>query len=400
MNLNLLKNHLKYQKFSSDSLKVLIINSGYFLQREFSDALLKLNHKIRLVKLYPKLSANPAVKPAKENADPKFLENLLNQLVSFKPDFIFTVNMLGFDTEGFLANILSDLEIPVVNWFVDTPPGIMKNNKNLDKENFVSISWERDYLQPFKEVYHKHHIIYSPYGTSLKAPLQVKNKDNLKYQLSFVGSSMVSASEKWEILAEITKEQKKKFHLEISETDRNLKDFISDFTKKTGDYNLKNYYYFEGSRIIREKAISYLCCKHKVTVFGDQKWSNLDLNYTLEDFVNFYTELPQVYNESLINLNFTSPQMKTAVNQRVFDAPAAGSLLITDNQSDLLELFPENDFPVFDSLSELNDLIEYYQTHEAERKKIIQKLQHFIFNEHTYQNRLTFLIPKLKEYFL
>ena len=46
--------------------------------------------------------------------------------------------------------------------------------------------------------------------------------------------------------------------------------------------------------------------------------------------LNYYKDLPLLYNACKINFNATSLQMKEAVNQRVFDVPACGAFLLTD----------------------------------------------------------------------
>lgn len=63
-------------------------------------------------------------------------------------------------------------------------------------------------------------------------------------------------------------------------------------------------------------------------------------------------------NGTAINVNQTSLQMRDAVNQRVFDCPAAGGFVITDNQPDLHEYFDvTREMVTYDSLGELSDKV-------------------------------------------
>ena len=55
--------------------------------------------------------------------------------------------------------------------------------------------------------------------------------------------------------------------------------------------------------------------------------------------VDYRSEIAQWYRRIKINLNITSCQMPTALNQRVFDVPACGGFILNDNQTDLKELF-------------------------------------------------------------
>ena len=45
-------------------------------------------------------------------------------------------------------------------------------------------------------------------------------------------------------------------------------------------------------------------------------------------------DLPAVYADSKINLNITSAQLETSVNNRVFDVAATGAFLLTDHRAD------------------------------------------------------------------
>jgi spore maturation protein CgeB len=46
--------------------------------------------------------------------------------------------------------------------------------------------------------------------------------------------------------------------------------------------------------------------------------------------LNYYRDLPAFYNVTQVSFNATSRQMKEGVNQRVFDVPACGGVVVTD----------------------------------------------------------------------
>ncbi|MCX5907592.1 MAG: hypothetical protein NTY64_10495 [Deltaproteobacteria bacterium] len=93
---------LKYQKFQSEQLRILLINSQYLMMGELSRAIQNLGHSLRTL----------VIEREAEMAQSEFMAGLLRVLMDFKPDFILTVNHLGFDREGIVTDFLTTLEIP------------------------------------------------------------------------------------------------------------------------------------------------------------------------------------------------------------------------------------------------------------------------------------------------
>ena len=60
-----------------------------------------------------------------DKADSQFLKALLMAVVEFRPDFLLTINHIGFDEKGVLAGILEGYDIPLASWFVDHPLPIL-----------------------------------------------------------------------------------------------------------------------------------------------------------------------------------------------------------------------------------------------------------------------------------
>ena len=91
-------------------------------------------------------------------------------------------------------------------------------------------------------------------------------------------------------------------------------------------------------------------------IYGDDNWPQIMPNSQFMGPVNYGEDLSQVYEASTINLNATSLQMQTAVNQRVFDVPASGGLIITDAQADAMEHFePGAEIVTYKCAEELKD---------------------------------------------
>jgi spore maturation protein CgeB len=133
-------------------------------------------------------------------------------------------------------------------------------------------------------------------------------------------------------------------------------------------------------------------------VHGDALWTQVARR--CHGPVGYFTDLAPFYRSTAINLNTTSLQMKTAVNQRVFDCPAAGGFLITDAQDDLDELFdPESEVVTYHSLDELEEQVRRYRNQAEERVAIVRAAQRRIAAHHTHAHRLRMLEDFLRERF-
>jgi hypothetical protein len=116
--------------------------------------------------------------------------------------------------------------------------------------------------------------------------------------------------------------------------------------------------FIEGTRKLRLEIVRALQEEGLVTR-GDKAWR--DITPQCDTFLNYETELPAYYRHCPINLNTTSIQMPTAVNQRVFDCPAAGGFLLTDQQQTLTDLFDtDSEVATYQSPTECRDQLRHY----------------------------------------
>lgn len=384
-----LREHFNYAKFAKKPYKVLVINTGYFLLKEFCSAMVEKGHKVKQVKFYDCLPANPFIKSSEQFARADFLADFLQSAIEFQPDFVFTVNMLGFDAGGTLLEMLEQLSVPVLNWFVDTPFGILSEDVRVDYHNILSLCWERNFIQPFRNRFSKHRIEYMPYGTALTGREKLSNPD-FANQISFVGSSMHYGVSTWRETATISPSLEKEFTLYIKDSLYTLPKMLEDFFRefRVDDRLQQTFFYFLGSKLYRENMVKCLSPGGNFAVYGDDGWRKSGINnLKLFPSLDYYRETPQLFYNSKININITSPQMATAVNQRVFDIPAAGGFLLTDFRSDLQEIFGDG-FTSFSSTEELKDLGAYYLRHDSVRSCLAAEMQSYVLANHRYANRL------------
>lgn len=88
-----------------------------------------------------------------------------------------------------------------------------------------------------------------------------------------------------------------------------------------------------------------------------------------------------------------------AGNMRLYEATGVGTLLITDLKDNLHELFEiGKEVETYESPEELVDKINYYLTHDTERRKIAAAGQTRTLKDHTYTVRMKQLDTLLKKY--
>ncbi|WP_144106959.1 glycosyltransferase [Paraburkholderia sp. BCC1886] len=101
-----------------------------------------------------------------------------------------------------------------------------------------------------------------------------------------------------------------------------------------------------------------------------------------------YDELPEVYRNAKIAIDDANHVTKPwgSVNSRVFDALAAGCLVVTNSRSASDDVF-NGELPVYETPEDLAELIIVYSTDEAKRMTLVDKLRRRVIDEHTYMQR-------------
>lgn len=127
----------------------------------------------------------------------------------------------------------------------------------------------------------------------------------------------------------------------------------------------------------------------------------LDSAFTLPNLrnhgtVDYYSEMPLVFKKSRINLNISLRSIKSGIPLRAFDIMGSGGFLLSNYQEDFLENFtPGEDFVYYESEQDLQQKIDYYLTHEAERKAIAKNGHDKVALAHTYRDRVREMLTRL-----
>lgn len=112
-------------------------------------------------------------------------------------------------------------------------------------------------------------------------------------------------------------------------------------------------------------------------------------NWNIHGPVDYYTQMPQIFAESKINLNITLRSIRTGIPLRALDIMAAGGFLLTNYQAEMAEYFvPGEDFDFYEDMNDLLYKVNYYLSNDEERMRIAASGQKKVIEEHNLDLRL------------
>ncbi|MCC6698332.1 MAG: glycosyltransferase [Candidatus Hydrogenedentes bacterium] len=389
-----LRKILDYPKFVGPT-RMLILETQYFFDQSWLRAAQSLGWETATV---------PSVMTGGLTRDQ--VAQLFQVIGSFKPHFILTSNYAGMDVDGIFARFFEDARIPYVSWFTDTPRMILFARTVHCSPYSVAATWERAYI-PHLEALGFEQVVFMPHATD---PHLFIGEVQMSFprQLAFVGVSMTDlAQEAFDKLAprpdliEAITRAFQEGRVTRESFAHGIDTIIPKALLEKGDdtdrRNAELCLVYEGTRRLRTSMVRRLI-PLGIEVFGDAAWQSI-LAKGYGD-VGYFDDLAPFYRSTAINLNSTSLQMRTSVNQRVFDCPAAGGFLITDAQADLGEFFDlEREVVTYAELDELVDKIEFYRVRPEARAEMVRAAQKRIAAQHTHAHRLATLEQHLRNRF-
>ena len=136
---------------------------------------------------------------------------------------------------------------------------------------------------------------------------------------------------------------------------------------------------------------------HRVDIFGgDLSYGRINdpllvlqqSNVHYQPATQNYQDACAIYQSSRINLNISSLQFDSAVNNRVIDVVLSGGFILTDKRSDLIDIFSFAHEISFETPEELNDKIHYWRSPKNDSKyiEIKNEVKAAFSSKFTYQN--------------
>ena len=125
---------------------------------------------------------------------------------------------------------------------------------------------------------------------------------------------------------------------------------------------------------IERNMMIEICRKYQ----GFKLYTNSSLDESLSRYnqgiVDYYTDMPLVFNQSKININLSARPIHYGIPLRVLDIIASNGFVLTNAQPDLFLYFEDGkSIATFQCVEELEDKINYYINHETERINIMNE---------------------------
>ena len=137
---------------------------------------------------------------------------------------------------------------------------------------------------------------------------------------------------------------------------------------------------------------------YKMHLFTRSDTSDLDKSVCVHKGVSTLKEMPFVFRQSKINLNFTMRSIQTGIPQRIWDVMACKGFLITNDQPEIHEYFTVGKhLETYESVEELLEKINYYLTHDDEREKIANSGYEEVVARHDILQRIISIIAVISK---
>lgn len=139
----------------------------------------------------------------------------------------------------------------------------------------------------------------------------------------------------------------------------------------------------------RQRALIELSKKYSVAIYSNSNTEELT-RVRYGGSLDYWSEMPKVFRETKINLNFTIPNIKSGLPLRIWDVLGCGGFLMTNFQAEIPYYFKNReDLVCFESVEELVELTGYYLSHEEERRRIAWNGYKKVKENHTWETRVT-----------
>lgn len=388
-----LAEHMAYAKFARRPVRVLILESHYWIDQACASAAERLGWQVARARV-----------TMQGHMSKELLQGFFQTLVEVRPDFILSINLSGMDVDGMLARFFADLKVPHATWFVDDPRTILMGRTDFASDHAVALTWEGTYID---------YLSQCGFAAVKTLPLAldenvflIPSNGEPCHPPAFVAHSMVDYAEReWEavrarpaLLAAVN-QAFAEGRVNRACFGAGVESVLGAVASQFDAEDLRRaelVFFIEGTRRLRRDLVETLATEG-LMVRGDEAWQAIapqqwgpGLSYT--------GELAPFYRDCVVNLNSTSIQMATAVNQRVFDCPGAGGFLLTDNQASLADLFDvESEVAMYNTLEEARMQLQWFAERPEARKEIAARARKRILGEHTYRHRLEEIVKVLKE---
>ncbi|MCR4798314.1 MAG: DUF3880 domain-containing protein [Lachnospiraceae bacterium] len=348
------------------------------------------------------------------DVDAAFEEKLSSMLDEKAYEFVFTVNYFAV-----ISEVCREKGVLYVSWTCDNPL-ISMYHKSVFNDVNVIFTFDQTNYREFKEM-GVANIFYLPLAVDSRRISAILSKvtDAKPYQndISFVGSlyerNSYDRTEKkmddylrgyFEALMNVQADLYGSSVVEDALTPEILARVEEIFELKKSEDSFSDLGLifsttvlgFKIAQIERKRGLLELAKKLPVSIYSNSDTSDL-INVTYKGGVDYWTELPVVFHESKINLNFTIPNIKSGIPLRVWDVLGSGGFLLTNFQAENPMYFKEGeDLVSFYSREDMVEKASYYMEHEEECRRIAARGRQTVEKYHSYEIRMKQMMDMIK----
>lgn len=401
------------------SMNILFIEWKSYGNEDIKDAFKTLHH---MVYCYP-FDGNGEL-----HQDDKIENEIKKECNDHKIDAVFSFNYYPV-----IARTCSDIGIIYLSWIYDNPYVLLYSHTIILPTNHIFVFDRSQYMEFHNNnINTVHYLPLAANAKRLQGLINDTSKRNVfkkskwynQTPIAFVGSLYTEKHQFYKRMKDIS--DKTRGYLEaIMEAQKHIygynfiqdvmtEDIMADMSKnlplrpdpdgvETREYLFSEYVINRQlTAIEREEYLKYIA--DNIQGHGDKV---LDLytpneKYKIDSIINhgsvdYYNVAPYVYNTAKININITLRSIHSGIPLRAFEIMGAGGFLLSNYQADFADCYTEGeDYIAFDSKEDMLNKIEYYLSHDKERKEIAEHGLKTTLDNHTYEQRITSMLEYLR----
>lgn len=335
-----------------------------------------------------------------KNIDDEFL-NWFDHNISAKDySAIFSVNYFPL-----LSEVCKKNDLKYISWCYDNPLNVERIEETLGNDNNYVFLYDRIQYEGYKKRGFDT-VFYQPLGVNTTRYRNIKvtaeNHRRFDAEVSFIGN--LYESRYYDIVSPLN-EYTKGFLQGLINAQAQLygvflpkeviKDsFIENINKQYLEINPNTKFqvskeallFAMGSEITRKDRLILLSLsggRYKTKFYSRNDCEFLN-NVEKGGQLNYYTEMPQMFACSKINLNPSLRLIESGIPQRAFDIMASGGFLLSNYQEEMAEYYSEGEeLVMYTSYEDAIDKMNYFLSHDDIRNSIAQKGKDKTLQEHS-----------------
>lgn len=138
----------------------------------------------------------------------------------------------------------------------------------------------------------------------------------------------------------------------------------------------------------RYMALALLAAHYKADLYSNDRDKRLQ-NVRWRGYADYYTQMPQIFAESRVNLNITLKTIRSGIPLRVVDIMGCGGFVLTNYQEEIMEYFSVGeDCVVYENMEDLFLKAKFYLTNDEERRRVAAAGYERVKRDFTFADRL------------